>query len=265
MITLNLIGQKVSHKAFGEGTVTNHSGNYLTIEFKVGEKKFFYPDAFENFLSAIDPEIEAAIKEIIEEIKHTAIIVAEAKELEKIKVTTPFETVDINQYRNIERGNRNYFFVFQNKTYDAEKRGGYLWAPKSLKDGRNVSHWNRMTEVRKGDVIFHSVRKEIAAISIATSDCYSAIQPEELRREKLWDDDGWKADCSYIVIKSPIVTSDYKDEIFKLQPILNAPFNVLGRGNTGYLFSSNVALSRFLFDKMKIANGYLSESEEIFF
>ena len=262
---MNLIGQKVSHKAFGEGTVTNHSGNYLTIEFKVGEKKFSYPNAFENFLNSIDPSIDAAIKLVIEEKKIAEIEAAESTKLEKIKVASTFETIDINQYKNVERGNRNYFFVFQNKTYDAEKRGGYLWAPKSLKDGRNVSHWNRMTEVRKGDVIFHSVRKEIAAISIATSDCYSAIQPEELRREKLWDDDGWKVDCSYIVIISPILTSDYKDEILKLQPISNAPFNVLGRGNTGYLFSSNVDLSRFLFEKMKLANGYLAESEEIFF
>jgi len=262
---MNLVGQKVSHKAFGEGTVTNHSGNYLTVDFKVGEKKFPYPDAFENFLNAIDLSIDAAIKKIIDENNHSKSIAEGPKNNNMTNETLTIERIDIDQYKNSERGTRNYFFVFQNKTYDAEERGGYLWAPKSLKDGRNVSHWNRMTEVRKGDVIFHSVRKEIAAISIATSDCYSAIQPEELRREKLWDDDGWKVDCSYIVIKSLIVTSDYKDEILRLQPILNAPFNVLGRGNTGYLFSSNVGLSRFLFDKMKIVNGYLVESEDMLF
>ncbi|MZQ97672.1 MAG: hypothetical protein GT601_08340 [Acidaminobacter sp.] len=262
---MNLIGQKVSHKAFGVGTVTDQSGNHLTVDFKVGEKKFPYPNAFENFLNAIDPSLDDEIKKVIEDNKQAEIEEAELKDLEKIKEASTFETVDINQYINSERGARNYFFVFQNKTYDAEKRGGYLWAPKSLKDGRNVAHWNRMTEVRKGDVIFHSVRKEITAISIATSDCYSANQPEELKREKLWDDDGWKVDCCYIVIKSPIVTSDYKDAILELQPILNAPFNVLGRGNTGYLFSSNVALSKFLFDKMKIVNGYLAESEDMLF
>ena len=84
------------------------------------------------------------------------------------------------------KGGKQYFFVFQNKSFDAESRGGYLWAPKSNQDGRKVSHWLMMEEVRKGDIIIHSVNKNIRAISIATSDCYSANQPEELKREQMW-------------------------------------------------------------------------------
>ncbi len=60
----------------------------------------------------------------------------------------------------------NYFFVFQNKSYLKEKAGGYLWAPKRNKKGR-VSHWERMTEVKKGDLIIHSYLKKIVAVSIA--------------------------------------------------------------------------------------------------
>jgi hypothetical protein len=37
---MNLVGQKVNHKTLGEGTVTDHIGNNLTISFKVGVKKF---------------------------------------------------------------------------------------------------------------------------------------------------------------------------------------------------------------------------------
>ena len=54
---------KVVHKTFGEGTVTEHSGNYITVKFATAEKKFVYPDAFERFLTlsggAISAEIEA--------------------------------------------------------------------------------------------------------------------------------------------------------------------------------------------------------------
>ena len=54
---------KVVHKTFGEGTVTEHIGNYITVKFASAEKKFVYPDAFERFLSlpggGINSEIEA--------------------------------------------------------------------------------------------------------------------------------------------------------------------------------------------------------------
>lgn len=99
-----------------------------------------------------------------------------------------------------------------------------------------------MEKVRKRDVIIHSVNKEIKAISIATSNCCSANQPHELKREQMWKDDGYMVDFQYIDIQYPIVTSvpsDYMDSILELQPAKYAPFNNIGRGNTGYLFASN--------------------------
>lgn len=152
---------------------------------------------------------------------------------------------------------KRYFFVFQNKTYEAEQRGGYLWAPKSNSSGKRVFHWELMKEVQPGDVIFHSVHKKIVAISIATSNGYSAKQPEALKREDLWEDDGWRVDSKYILIKNPIVTSDYKDQLLNLQPKKYAPFNQLGRGNTGYLFESNLQMAQFLFSLLCKANPYL--------
>nr|DAR33973.1 MAG TPA: ATP-dependent DNA helicase [Caudoviricetes sp.] len=47
------VGEKIKHKAFGEGVVKSSNGKYITIIFsKVGEKTFPNPDAFEKgFLS----------------------------------------------------------------------------------------------------------------------------------------------------------------------------------------------------------------------
>lgn len=154
---------------------------------------------------------------------------------------------------------KQYFFVFQNKSFDAERRGGYLWAPKSNQNGRKFSHWTMMEEVCKGDIIIHSVNKNIKAISIATSDCYSKDQPDELKSEKMWEDDGYMVDCQYIDIQYPIITSDYMNSILELQPEKYAPFNNIGRGNTGYLFASNSELTQFFIDKLLIQNGYLRE------
>lgn len=35
----------------------------------------------------------------------------------------------------------NYFIVFQNKTYNEERVGEYLWAPKLTATGREIFHW----------------------------------------------------------------------------------------------------------------------------
>ena len=55
-----MIGAKVRHKAFGEGTVIKSDGRIITVEFNgdaqgMVQKKFAFPGAFQDgFLSFID-------------------------------------------------------------------------------------------------------------------------------------------------------------------------------------------------------------------
>jgi predicted HNH restriction endonuclease len=138
----------------------------------------------------------------------------------------------------------NYFFVFQNKSFVEESEESYLWAPKKTLTGQKVSHWELMTEVEEGDYIIHSFQKQIKAISIAKSSAYTFDNPKEDAEQ--WMPDGWKIDTEYFIIKKPIITSDYKEAIKSLQPTKNAPFNKLGKGNTGYLFRANKDLFDFI-------------------
>lgn len=63
----------------------------------------------------------------------------------------------------------NYYFVMQGHTYLEEKEASIIWSPQKDKAG-NVPHsWNRMKEVLKGDCVFHYVRGELVAVSIAQS------------------------------------------------------------------------------------------------
>lgn len=138
-----------------------------------------------------------------------------------------------------------YFFVFQNKTFYEEFHGGYLWAPQSSNDGKKAAHWEKMKEVRRGDVIIHSYRKKIMAVSFVERDVYVAKRPEELPDDQ-WQMDGWRVDTDYISFTDTIITSDYKEELLKLQPQKYAPFNRLGRGNMGYLFEANRSMFEFI-------------------
>lgn len=144
----------------------------------------------------------------------------------------------------------NYFFVFQNKSYDKERRGSYLWAPKANAKGQTKSHWTSMAQVKKGDLIMHSCNKKIAAISIASRDCEDGEQPTELQKEDLWHNDGYIVYTDYYTLEHSIITSDFKDEIYDMQPAQYGPFNSLKRGNTGYLFYAGKALSKFLLNEI---------------
>lgn len=151
----------------------------------------------------------------------------------------------------------NYFFVFQNKTFYEEYRGGYLWAPQLGKDSKKKSHWEMMKLVKKGDVIIHSYQKRIVAISVAKLDAYVAEKPDELLDE--WQIKGWRVDTQYIPFEETIITSEYMEVLLKLQPRKYAPFSRIGRGNTGYLFQANKEFYEYIISQIAMQQNNLTE------
>lgn len=51
-------GQRVNHPIFGAGTVAALEQERMTVAFAAGEKKFAYPMAFAQFLTAESPEAQ---------------------------------------------------------------------------------------------------------------------------------------------------------------------------------------------------------------
>ena len=63
---MNLEQTAVRHIRYGVGTVLRCENGMITISFPdAGEKQFVFPDAFEKFLRAENPEQAAAIAEQI--------------------------------------------------------------------------------------------------------------------------------------------------------------------------------------------------------
>ncbi|MDD4370573.1 MAG: HNH endonuclease signature motif containing protein [Anaerostipes sp.] len=155
----------------------------------------------------------------------------------------------------------NYFFVFQNKSYDEEYRGGYLWAPQSGRGGKRVSHWEKMKSVKRGDIIIHSFQKKIMAVSIAQKDVYAANKPTELSEE--WQHEGWRVDTQYIPFLEQIITSDIMDKLLELQPKTDAPFNRIGRGNTGYLFEANKEMYQYIIQQTALAQNNVLDKQRV--
>jgi hypothetical protein len=155
------------------------------------------------------------------------------------------------------------FFVFQNSTFDREHQGGYLWAPVTNKTGDSFHHWDRLLDVRPGDIILHGYNGYVQAVSVARAACYDCVQPKELRTEDSWDLEGRRVDSDYIMLQHPIKTSDHIDNIIRLCNTKYASFNKYGTGNQGYLFEINREMSKIFLGAAVAANPYLKGSQAI--
>jgi len=274
---MKIEGLVVKHKTLGVGTVTKFDGTFLTIAFESKTSMFQYPAAFTGFIEAADPDDQAAILKSIEDDKATAIakqqeieatkraeaerIAAEATAKKAASKTGSTPKAVSSQVR-ID-GKPMTFFVFQNSTFEQESQGGYLWAPVTNKTGDTFHHWDRLLDVRAGDVILHGHNSHIQAVSIARAACYDCVQPKELQTEDAWDLEGRRLDCDYIMLDSPIKTANYIDDILRLCNTKYSPFNKYGTGNQGYLYEIHREMAHIFVAAAAKANPYIEDSKTI--
>lgn len=140
---------------------------------------------------------------------------------------------------------KNFFFVFQGSNYQRELNGEYIFAPKN-----GPHHWERLLEIKVGDVIFHADHGEIKAISVATSTAHDYTR-EGVR--------GRKVNCDYIQLPRRIHTDNFIADILRNNEKYS-PFNKLGKGNQGYLFSLNKTLANVFLNGIFKANKLSEQS-----
>jgi putative restriction endonuclease len=152
----------------------------------------------------------------------------------------------------------NSFIVMQGETYQEEKELGMIWSPQRDK-GNNVPHsWKRMIEVKKGDQIFHYVRGEIVAISIANEDCKVITKPSSIHNEE-----GYLVPLTYHELENPINVHNNFDEIIPLLPIKYSAFHPNAYGNSGYLYPCNDELAIKLLEFISELHIYEVNEEQL--
>ena len=249
---MDIIGREVSHSKFGTGTIIKLDNSILTVVFSAGEKRFEYPSIFEKLMVINDEFVNMSIQQEIVDIKAA---IATASQLERMTAileqpkTTSAERDGRNQSLSLGKttpdlhksplklhripGKRSTYFVFQGSTFDRESRGGYIWAPIQNAAGNKCFHWERLLDVHAGDIIFHGFDGKILAVSIAKAECYDSVQPDELVQEGMWDKDGRRIDCDYIMLHNPIRTASFRDDILTNSAAKYSPFDKDGNGKYG--------------------------------
>lgn len=129
-----------------------------------------------------------------------------------------------------------YWWVNQNQTYRAEVGGGYMWSPKSNKDGGFNQFYQNMTEVSPGDIVFSFADTFIKTVGVVSAPARSAEKPKEFGKAgNAWDSDGWLVQVDYEALSSPIKPKDHMDVLAPLLPKKYSPIRADGDGNQVYL------------------------------
>ncbi|WP_438317434.1 HNH endonuclease [Sporosarcina sp. FA9] len=157
------------------------------------------------------------------------------------------------------------YIVMQGRTYDEEKELGVLW---SLQRDSidNVHHfWERMKEVNEGDRIFHYVKGDIVAISVAKSGYREEQKPTNISLPGSENAKGYLVEVEYHELDKPLTVEDSFDEILPLLPIKYSAFQENANGNQGYLFPCNEELSIKLVELIADLNIYEIDEQQLEF
>ncbi|CUB44017.1 MULTISPECIES: HNH endonuclease [Bacillus cereus group] len=157
----------------------------------------------------------------------------------------------------------NHFIVMQGHTYQEEKKLGIIWSPKKDKGG-NVPHsWKRMMEVKKGDQVFHYVKGNIVAVSIAVEDCKESSKPSIMKSHDQWNNEGYLVSLQYHELDTLINIRENFERISQLLPIKYSPFQSDANGNQGYLYPCNEELALKLMELIGDSNIYKINDEQL--
>jgi hypothetical protein len=147
-------------------------------------------------------------------------------------------------------GDVQVWWVNQGKTYKAERKGGFIWAPQKDSNERVPFHWQNVAKVKTGDVVFHYAKGFIRAVSVANANSYESAKPDDISREN-WSDEGWRVDVAYHELTPTIRISAVASQIARL----NLEYGPIGRGggvNQGYLYQLDREAARVIASNMDL-------------
>lgn len=127
-----------------------------------------------------------------------------------------------------------YWFVNLGKYYNEQRNGNFIWAPIKNHDGKNLQHWENLTLVNEGDIIFCNRKGNIKAIAIANCKAYKSNIPDVLHQT--WKPEGRRIDLTIYDLEKPFHFSNYKEEYLKNIDLKKNPFNSNGGSKQGYLY-----------------------------
>jgi len=141
-----------------------------------------------------------------------------------------------------------YWWVNQNKTFEQETQGGYIWSPKLKSNGTMNPYYEFMREVAPGDLVYSFQGTLIRAIGVVRCAAYESPKPKEFGESgAYWNNIGWRVDVKYYFLNNQIRPKDHMNKLWNVLPSKYSPIQKNGNGNQSvYLAYVNHAMAEIL-------------------
>lgn len=125
-----------------------------------------------------------------------------------------------------------FWWVNHKQTYSAEVGGGYIWSPKTNRNGSKNQTYINLTLTRPGDVVISYAGGLIKAIGLVATPCSEKSKPSEFGSAgDSWSDTGWEVRIDWELLEKPIRPKDHLELITPQLPSKNSPLRANGDGN----------------------------------
>ena len=138
----------------------------------------------------------------------------------------------------------NNWWVNQNQTYGTEVPGGFLWSPKTNKNGGKNHFYDNMQVVRSGDLIFSFCDTKIKAVGVATGSAQTADKPNFGGAGDNWQKEGWLVPVEFAEVDTDVRPKDFIKELRSHLPERYSPLQSNGNGNQGVYLTAILRWSR---------------------
>jgi putative restriction endonuclease len=158
----------------------------------------------------------------------------------------------------------NFWWVNHSQTSKQELSGGYIWSPRTNKDGSRNQTYLNLKNVRPHDVIFSFANGKVGAVGIVEADCIPSERPTAFGKSgEQWAREGWRVSVRWTALTDGLRPQDHLNEIVPLLPEKYAPIRTNGYGNQKfYLVGISESLGRTLLTLSQQLGNHTSELVE---
>ena len=149
-----------------------------------------------------------------------------------------------------------FWWVNHKQTFKQEIQGGYIWSPKTNKDGSRNQAYINLTLTKRDDQIFSYAGGYIRAVGRVTKECQNHLRPNEFGDlGEQWDRDGWLVRVDWKLLETPVSPTAHISQIAPLLPPKYSPIRKNGKGNQKlYLTEINEVLAELLLKLIRVEN-----------
>jgi putative restriction endonuclease len=142
----------------------------------------------------------------------------------------------------------SFWWVNHKQTANEEISEGYIWSPRTKKNGSKNEAYLNLKRVKPGETIFSYAKGVIPAVGIIESLAEDEPKPPSFGSAgDRWDEQGWMVKVKWVRLEKPVRPKDFLFEIAPLLPSKYSPLQPNGNGNQSlYLTQINAELGQLL-------------------